>query len=414
MRILVAYNRDRLVGGAEAQLDLLLPALSQRGHEVGLVFETAQPATWRRIQIPAGAPTWNLSEQSLSDTLGVISRWKPDLLYNHGIADPEVESRLLDLCPALILAHNYYGTCVSGFKRFQFPVERPCSRTFGSACLAMYYPRRCGGWSPLTMWRGYRTQARRLRMLRRYRRILTLSEHMRAEYLRHGFSEEGVRRLSAPLTRSVSLPSARPALAGPPHRLAFFGRMETIKGGALLLEALELAKRWLPQDLDIGFFGQGADRKHWEEKAGMISVRQPGLHFRFGDFPDPDGYKALLESLDLVVVPSVWPEPFGLSAYDSVRAGVPVCGFAHAGILESLIEGKTGFGASADPPTADGLARALVHCLLDRDRYETIRKGAEAIARRWAHLSHLDELESIFKEVADTTHVTEKKYGARF
>ena len=103
-----------------------------------------------------------------------------------GCSIPQVERRTLDIAPAVFFAHNYYGTCISGAKTFKNPVVTPCDRRFGWQCLAQYYPRRCGGWNPVTMVRLFRQQRDRLELLSRYGAIVTHSAHMQNEYVNHG------------------------------------------------------------------------------------------------------------------------------------------------------------------------------------------------------------------------------------
>src|SRR5438132_30986 len=59
----------------------------------------------------------------------------PDLIYAHGLLDPELEARTLAIAPGVFCAHAYYGTCISGGKTFKFPVVTPCNRPFGWHCL---------------------------------------------------------------------------------------------------------------------------------------------------------------------------------------------------------------------------------------------------------------------------------------
>ena len=109
-----------------------------------------------------------------------------------GCSIPQVERRTLDIAPAVFFAHNYYGTCISGAKTFRNPVVTPCDRRFGWQCLAQYYPRRCGGLSPVTMVRLFRQQRDRLELLSRYGAIVTHSAHMQNEYVNHGLTASRV------------------------------------------------------------------------------------------------------------------------------------------------------------------------------------------------------------------------------
>ena len=102
-------------------------------------------------------------------------------------------------CRSLPLCSSRMGTTAPASqapKPIAIRMIVPCTRTFGPKCLLHFYPRRCGGLSPVTALIEYRRQADRLKLLRRYRAILTDSTHMRDEYLRHGFDPNTVIRSS--------------------------------------------------------------------------------------------------------------------------------------------------------------------------------------------------------------------------
>ena len=132
----------------------------------------------------------------MTGAIAAMREWHPDLIFAHGLVNPKNEAATLSVAPAVFFAHGYYGTCISGAKTNSYPKVVPCTRTFGPKCLLHFYPRRCGGLSPVTALIEYRRQAKRLELLRRYRAILTDSTHMRDEYLRHGFDPGMVIRSS--------------------------------------------------------------------------------------------------------------------------------------------------------------------------------------------------------------------------
>src|SRR5437773_911122 len=192
MRILIVNWSSRKIAGIEDYLANVIPALHRRGHELALVHEVDTPDTRERIPLPAGAPSWAVSFLGIRRTLECMKIWCPDLIYAHGLLDPRFEASFLTIAPAIYFAHNYYGTCISGMKTFKFPTVRPCNRRFGTACMLHYFPRRCGGRNPITMWRLFRREWRRLVNLRKYQAIVTHSNHMREEYIRNGIPEPRV------------------------------------------------------------------------------------------------------------------------------------------------------------------------------------------------------------------------------
>lgn len=350
----------RHAGGIETYVDFLLSAVANCGYEVALWTEQDSPVDRLPLTVPARASRWCAATDGVEASVSALERWAPSVLLVHGMVDETLEARLLGLAPAVFVAHTYTGTCISGGKTLVFPRPRPCARQFGPACLALFYPRRCGGLSPVTMIRDYRRQVRRLEIIRSYARVLTLSEHMRREYVRHGFAPDRVRTLPA-------YRPAEPALQSPidpgPHdvpTLLFLGRMDPLKGCHVLIDALPIVQVRLGRRLRLVIAGDGPDRTRCEERAARVRSSQIEVEFR--GWVDAVGRSRALAETDVVVLPSLWPEPYGLSGLEAAAAGVPVAAFGVGGIPEWLHEGR-GRTAPADPPTAAGLAEAICGCL---------------------------------------------------
>ena len=70
---------------------------------------------------------------------------------------------------------------------------------------------------------------------------------------------------------------------------------------------------------------------------------------------------AALMVADVVVMPSITPEPFGRVALEAQAMGRPIVAFDHGGAIGSIISGKTGW--LARPKDVKSLAEALVAAL---------------------------------------------------
>lgn len=110
----------------------------------------------------------------------------------------------------------------------------------------------------------------------------------------------------------------------------------------------------------------------------------------------------LLRTSDVLVVPSLWPEPFGLVGIEAQRSGVPVAAFAVGGIPEWLDDGRAGALAPAAPPTAAGLAEAIVRCLTRDDIRQTVRARAEPTTTAYSIDGHLLALVPLLAAAAKT------------
>jgi glycosyltransferase involved in cell wall biosynthesis len=101
------------------------------------------------------------------------------------------------------------------------------------------------------------------------------------------------------------------------------------------------------------------------------------------------------------VVPSLWPEPFGLVGLEAARLSVPAVAFDVGGVTEWLKDGVNGFLAPGDPPTAQGLAGAIARCFSAPGQMATLRAGARAVAGANADFAaHLEVLLQLLESTA--------------
>jgi glycosyltransferase involved in cell wall biosynthesis len=390
-RILIAAAHRSVVGGVETYLRALLPALTERGHDVALLHEELGEPGQAVIDdhVPA-LPRWHFADVAV---LRAAADWRPDVCFAHGLSEPQREEALLEHFPAVLFAHNYHGTCISGSKCHAFPHIQPCRRTLGPLCLALHYARRCGGLNPHTTLRQYRLQRGRRGLLPRYRAVVVASAHMREEIVRHGVPAERVQLV--PLFPPGVVPDPVPPAAQPwTHRVLFVGRLTELKGGAYLVPAVAEAGRALGRRLQLVVAGDGPQRPALERLA-----RRSGVFAEFCGWVDGPRRTALMRGADLLAVPSVWPEPFGLVGLEAACVGLPAVAFAVGGVRDWLRPGVSGELAPGDPPTVHGLAAAIARALIDTQRHARLRHGAWTIAHAFGREQHVDRLEHLFERM---------------
>jgi len=396
---IVSHSRAR-VGGVESYVATLVPALRRAGHAVGCWFETAGHGPDRVIAPDDHGPFWVASEQA-GAAVGELAAWKPDVVYVHGLASPVHERAVMRVAPAVFFAHSYYGVCISGTKSWQLPVVQPCQRTFGLACLAEYYPRRCGGWNPMTLARQYRLQRDRLELLRGYARILVASRHMADEYGRHGLGSS---------VRVVSLPvePPPPRAAGPepaddprrPWRLLFLGRFESTKGVDIALESAAIAASTTSREVHLQLSGEGSRRSRVAARATALMGQRANLRVEMTPWLSSEAAADALDRADLLLVPSLWPEPFGMVGVEAARRGVPSVAFAVGGIPEWLIDGATGTLVPPRPATARAFAAGVTATLANDGARRMMRAACPDAARRFDVDTHLQALDAVFDDVS--------------
>jgi glycosyltransferase involved in cell wall biosynthesis len=390
MKIAVLTHADQIVGGAETYLDTVLGPLAARGCELALCTEVSAPDGAGQLapeavhaRIPIGPDPSAFLER--------LARWKPDVAFLHGLEDVRVERGVSDRWPTVSFAHTYHGTCISSSKTWSFPSSTPCTRTLGPGCLVHYLPRRCGGLSPVSMWTAYQLQQERHALIPRYRRVLTLSQHMRAEYIRHGASKDACHVLPHFAPQAGRLRALPPAPS--PLRLLFAGRMERLKGAHVFVDMLPSVSERLSRPVQATLVGDGRCRDALERQAAALSGARPSVRFQFTGWLPGEAVLEVLGQNHLIVVPSLWPEPFGLVGPEAGALGVPAAAFDVGGIPEWLRDGETGHLARG-PRTAASLADAVVACVGDEATYQGLSKGALALAASRTLEAHVDALEA--------------------
>jgi glycosyltransferase involved in cell wall biosynthesis len=396
MRIACVNHHRQIVGGTETYLCGIIPGLQRRGHEVSLWHEARVAAGAAAIPLSAGMKVCCLADTGVQAAIERLRKWQPDVIFCHGLQIGEWEASLPAISPVVHFAHNYYGTCISGHKTRMFPVACPCDRRFGSACLLQYLPRRCGGLNPITMVHEYRAQSRRLDALRLCSAIVTASSHMREEYLKHGLSADKVFQIA--LFSEPSVQDLTPR-AAEPYRLLFCGRMIASKGGGYLLEALPAVQAALGRPVQVTFAGDGPKRRIWETRGKALQRRHEGLEIHFTGWIPQDAVRKLATEHDLLVIPSIWPEPFGLVG---LEMELPSAAFDVGGIKDWLDDGVNGHLAAGNPPTSAGLADAILRCLADRRHHASLRRGAREAATRFSLHRHVSALLPVLESVCRT------------
>ena len=173
--------------------------------------------------------------------------------------------------------------------------------------------------------------------------------------------------------------------------------MDLLKGGHLFLDALPLVAASVDRPLHVTFAGDGPERGDWERKARRVKDQAQGLEIEFVGWLEGCKREALLADSDLLIMPSQWPEPFGLSGLEAGLHGVPVVAFAVGGIPEWLLDGVNGYLAPGNPPTVAGLAEGIVRVLRDPETHARLCRGSLEMSQRLDTGKHVCSLLKIFE-----------------
>ena len=404
MRLAVLTQSADRTGGVETYLQSVLPALADR-YEVAFWSASTEISGRGAIALPSSVQRLDLPAAP-GDAARSLRAWHPDLLFAHGLDDPILEAAVLSVAPSVVVQHTYHGTCVSGGKTMTRPVVAQCTRPFGRGCLLQYFPRRCGGASPLTMATLYRAQSLRLATLKHATAVVTLSDHMAEELRRNGV--EGPRiHVVPPFVVPVCCGHGTPRrLSRETIRLLYMGRLEPLKGVRQLLLALPHVVSRSGRAVRLTVAGDGSQARPLAKLAASLRAADERIHVAFIGWQQDAAKARLFAEADALVMPSIWPEPFGLTGLEAATAGVPAVAFATGGIPEWLRDGENGSLAPAAGGCPERLADAIVRCVESPEQLARLSDGARRSAARWTLQRHLAGLHDVFGQATYKTRQT--------
>jgi len=396
VRIAVIAPNQGLVGGAESYIQRMLTGFQARGHQLAFAFE--RPSRPERALDRGLEPLvrWDLSAMTQAQFLQQLSTFAPNVVFLQGAQNGDLDLELTRRFCTVLFAHAFYGTCATGWRIHRIPQRRICTRRFGAACLPMNYLRGCGARNPLQLLDLYKNQRARADALPGLAATVVASEYMRQLYIQHGVLESKVHALGFP-AEGVPEPTPR-APSKSRNRVLYLGRLTLGKGCVRAIQATARCQRALGTPLYLTLAGEGPDLGKCQRAAARL-----GLATEFAGWVGPARRTELLREADVLIVPSMSPESFGLVGLEAATVGVPAVGYPAGGVVAWLRPGETGEladgGGFGVRPLADALSRAL----RDPAHHRHLQLGAWRMAHEFEAERHFSKLEKLFFEVSGQT-----------
>jgi len=227
---------------------------------------------------------------------------------------------------------------------------------------------------------------------------------MELEFLANGVPAKTLHRIplfvSPVLPGELGTPTGRSAAAMFTHgdgtsELVFVGRMTSLKGPTVAVEAASTASKALGRSLSLTFIGDGPERPRCEHLARRLNLRTNFLGWMNGR--DRAGWFA---GKSLILFPSLWPEPFGLSGLEGAIYGVPCIAFNVGGVGEWLNHGVNGLFAEGNSLSAQSLSHSIMKALSSTQCWSELSAGAVRVVKDYTLARHLDAIERVLSVVS--------------
>jgi glycosyltransferase involved in cell wall biosynthesis len=298
-----------------------------------------------------------------ADAFRMVRDWiaandTPDTVYHlHGwaqIFSPSVFRALAPVRERLVLsAHDFFLACPNGSFSLLKTGEVCPHVPMSAGCVTTNCDRRNYGHK---LWRVARQAVQRLFYDRRHSPpVLAIHERMRPFLMRAGIPSSAIEAVPNPVTAWTD----QRIEAERNREVLFVGRLEGTKGADLAAAACEAA------GATLRCIGDGVLR-------GEIAARYPDVLLE-GHQP-PAAIAHYARNARMLVMPSRYPEPYGLVAAEAAWSGLPVIAPPTAFLTGDLVE--AGAGLAAEPRDTPAFAAAIQMILNDDSRCAAMSHAA--------------------------------------
>ncbi|MDR7275609.1 glycosyltransferase [Catenuloplanes atrovinosus] len=382
-RILHVINLGTTCGGAERLASALVAAQRRQGHQVRVLSSDrdADGVRFSDVTWPqrTGGPWWRrlaglFRNPAASAALTAqLREFRPDVVHLHtvGLLSPSALRALADV-PTV---HTLHG-------------PEPFLRTAARYCMPASYHR--AGAPDRPSWRGWLWLLLTAVLLGPlWRRALGVVD-LRIAPSRYIAGLAGGATLVVP-NGLTSAPPA-PAATGPGPRVVFAGRLVPAKGPHVLVDAVPRLLEAVP-DARVTICGDGPLLTRLRRRVDELGI---GYAVELTGWLDPPQVAARIAGADVVVVPSVWPEGFGLTCLEALAAGRAVVASDVGALSELVTPGRTGL--LVPPAEPDALAGAVALLLGNPPLRDRLGAAGRELSRGYGMDAHHEAVSAAYTE----------------
>jgi glycosyltransferase involved in cell wall biosynthesis len=391
MKILRVSSLGYEGGGADNGIVLLQPVLAQMGHEVKIMTSDERPElphfsdyefkSPRHTPLLLKAFYQGFYPASYRALKKVLKDFQPDIVQLHtmSMVSPSVLF-LLRKYPTVMTVHGAEDftsdLLLWAFPRAYFKRDGFSKSDLNFTGLLHYWYHR------IVSRAVYRQGMKNVDV------VVAFSRFMQRELLKDGIE-------SLCISNATRLFEAAP-LDPISYTLLYVGRLEKSKGIEYLIEAMPKILAHCPlTTLTIAGAGE-----YGETLKQLVALHDLQTHVMFLGHKNRDELYELYKKSALVVVPSVWPEPFGKVGIEAMSVGRPVIASDVGGISEWLDHGETGFLV----PAADSaqIANRAVQLLSDSALRRQMATRAAARAQVFSIEQHAQRMIALYQSIIDS------------
>jgi glycosyltransferase involved in cell wall biosynthesis len=402
-RILIcsSFFPPHYLGGAELVADKQAKILQQMGHDVR-VFSGRLGGHWfrthrvrhenaafqiTRVSLSAqdiSGISWDFnSPDSRREFCRTLDDFSPNVVHFHNIVGLSIG--MIDECyrrriPTVMTLHDYWGIC---FKNTLLKNNGTICKQGGLVCLDCR--EMLAGRLPLP---SPVRNAHILFALRQVNRLITPSRYVAAQYAANGIPSDKIIVIQNGIDAENFAPGQRRTTE---LTLGFIGHLGQHKGLDVLLHALSLMDA---SQVRLLVVGTGEDAERFQT---FCHERGLDPYVTFYGHVENRRIATIYQQIDVLVVPSVWPENSPVTITEAMASGIPVIASDVGGIGELVEDGVTGYLI----PLRDSLAIAdrIGRFLARPELLKTMGERALAKIQAYQLRQQVERIVDVYQEV---------------
>jgi glycosyltransferase involved in cell wall biosynthesis len=403
-KILICSNSypPHFIGGAELSAHNMAEVFKKRGYDI-LVFTGLINDKKKRYSVSThvyrGIRVFrvNLHSRDLSPDFfdffhkevethfsDLLDRFSPDVIHFHNI--PGLSVGLIHIAKhrkikTVLTLHDYWGICQ----------KNTLLKQEGRVCDDISECKDCLSTISGIRWNNLPIRMRKdfiFFQIQAVDTIICASRYVAKRYVEAGIDEKKICVIPCGINieRFSKIPREKVKSR---IRFSYVGHLGRHKGIHVLVDALALLKK--KDRIQINIIGDGELRDYLKRKVKAIGWDNS---VRFWGKVDNQQIENVYRETDVLLVPSIWPEAFGIIIIEAMASGIPVIASRIGGIPEIIEDGKTGYLIEAG--NAKELANKMSEFIAEPSKISLLGKNGFKKASAFSSENQANKSEDIY------------------
>jgi len=389
VKILMINDYGSKVGGDLTYVLNLKAALEKRNHIVKLLssdiilwdkhFGDYKFRSFRHDSV-SRALYYIFNPFSLLKLREALGDFKPDIIHIHNIyyqVSPSILA-LLKKYPTVMTTHSYELVCPKNFMHSPLELKNLDKTSLGDNC--------CNHTGVEYYYYKFRSVVYK-RLCRNIDIFVSVSNYVERVL------KNGSKKTIQVIHNGIKL--LEYSKMGSGENLLYVGRLSREKGIEYLLKAMPLITKAMPR-AHLYIAGDGDQQYKLEDLSKELNITKSVT------FLGPVPFKEIknhYNKANILIVPSLWKEPFGLVGPEAMSVGRPVVASNVGGIPEWLDDGVNGF--LVEPGNSKQIAEKVIRLFSDRKLLEKMGENARKKAEQFSIEKHVIKIENIYEKLVD-------------